>query len=710
MHANALAAYRLDIARLGELATDVYAYVAEDGRVIMTELCLTKDVVPRPGKDHARLMRYWQHSREVMQDALVSEDAALQRDLELCRARLTAGNAVVAALQEQAGAAKEEGERDFVAFRIQTMEGELRALQEEERRLAAIASQAGGLGRYESTLIQLVDMQAPGTAVQRDAPRLIMAPSYEGQVLRIHDAFYRPDKLREVARVEVAVIAGDPTHERHEEAVQSLAKLSDHTLDPLDAVYESLPWMPQALKAASLVLINCYQRFGSLSRPRKMCLLRTLDLLDDLKPIKSACIAGALTAFAATDTGEDATAVVVTEAMVSTVDRIIREDKTYAQLKEQHFKVFMFCALLGLDVIHSLGYLHGGITNRCLFVDASSRARVGAFEFVQELGQPIHPNMDADMPYAVLVPELLFGTAAVFSDKMDVYALGVAMYEQLLRQTLYNGAKTPHAAMKVAFDFYGEPPAAMFGDGAAQHRRVRRMFSQHRAASKQSSAPAYCALRDEIGSKASDAGVAFLARLLAMDPMQRPTAREAIDDPWFDSVRRSAKGDPYVSEVKKRMAATLQRRGDMTVADMQAAINAATATSLDELGLDEKVQHSHLDILDYHEDTLDSAEGFVTTLHKKLRACAREDDASIRQHDAGRATRRTTLLKAADAALLSLVAPLKGCRAVDCLYDPAMAARVMKHGRVDMEERARRIRQRFIRKSWLKEDAAQGAK
>jgi cell division cycle 2-like protein len=177
--------------------------------------------------------------------------------------------------------------------------------------------------------------------------------------------------------------------------------------------------------------------------------------------------------------------------------------------------------LCAVAAMHERWILHRDLKTSNLLLNNRGEIRVADFGLARRLGSP---PIGALTPVVVTLwyrsPELLLGEKE-YSWSVDIWSVGCILAELLINKPIFPGKSEIDQIDKI-FRILGMP-----------NDRVWPGFSKLQHASKVApiNQPYNCL--DKVLPMLSPAGLDLIGRLLAYDPMRRPTAREALDHPFF---------------------------------------------------------------------------------------------------------------------------------------------------------------------------------
>ena len=144
-------------------------------------------------------------------------------------------------------------------------------------------------------------------------------------------------------------------------------------------------------------------------------------------------------------------------------------------------------------------------------------------------------------------PELCGSFFARYSPAIDVWSIGCIFAEVLQGKPLFPGRNVVHQ-LELITDLLGTPPPEV--TAKVRNEKARRFLLNMR--------PKPAVPLERQFPRADPAALRLLARLLAFDPAARPTAEEALADPYFAGLASPAR-EPAAAPVSK-LAFEFERR------------------------------------------------------------------------------------------------------------------------------------------------------
>eukprot|EP00199_Chlamydomonas_sp_CCMP681_P000270 CAMPEP_0119117036 /NCGR_PEP_ID=MMETSP1180-20130426/52619_1 /TAXON_ID=3052 ORGANISM="Chlamydomonas cf sp, Strain CCMP681" /NCGR_SAMPLE_ID=MMETSP1180 /ASSEMBLY_ACC=CAM_ASM_000741 /LENGTH=551 /DNA_ID=CAMNT_0007106251 /DNA_START=246 /DNA_END=1901 /DNA_ORIENTATION=- len=198
-------------------------------------------------------------------------------------------------------------------------------------------------------------------------------------------------------------------------------------------------------------------------------------------------------------------------------------------LTHDHHKVFLYQLLRGLNFIHTSGVLHRDLKPKNILANSNCKLKICDFG----LARPFLSENNVSPVYWTdyvatrwyRAPELCGCFYGRYSQAVDIWSIGCIFGEVLLGKPLFPG-RDAVGQLQLMTDLLGTP---------AQHTVERIGNPKARAflAALPQKPPRPFAFKFP---NAAPAALALLQRLVSFDPADRPTAAEALADPYFQGL------------------------------------------------------------------------------------------------------------------------------------------------------------------------------
>eukprot|EP00210_Caulerpa_lentillifera_P004044 g3857.t1 len=219
--------------------------------------------------------------------------------------------------------------------------------------------------------------------------------------------------------------------------------------------------------------------------------------------------------------------------------------KTNCDLTPEHHRFFLYQILRGLHYIHSAGVFHRDLKPKNILVN-SEDSNVKICDF--GLARPAFHDFPTAIYWTDYVatrwyraPELCGSFFAQYSAAIDIWSIGCIFGEILLRSPLFPGRNTVHQ-LELITDLIGSAPITVLDK--IEHGRAKKFLTQMRHKNGVDFTEKFPGV--------DPAAVQLLKRLLEFDPAARPTAEEALADPYFSGLPPVCKMESVSPVVSKR--------------------------------------------------------------------------------------------------------------------------------------------------------------
>ncbi|KAL8142054.1 hypothetical protein V2J09_015086 [Rumex salicifolius] len=229
---------------------------------------------------------------------------------------------------------------------------------------------------------------------------------------------------------------------------------------------------------------------------------------------------------------------VVFELMESDLHQII---KANSDLTAEHQRFFLYQLLRGLKYIHAAKVFHRDLKPKNILANANCKLKICDFGLARV-------SFD-DAPSAIYwtdyvatrwyrAPELCGSFFSKYTPAIDIWSIGCIFAELLTRKPLFPGKNIVHQ-LDIMTDLLGTPSTECIS--RIRNEKAKRYLNNMR---KKSPVP----FSQKIPN-ADPLALRMLERLLAFDPKDRPTAEEALSDPYFHGL--SAENEPTTHPISK---------------------------------------------------------------------------------------------------------------------------------------------------------------
>lgn len=216
---------------------------------------------------------------------------------------------------------------------------------------------------------------------------------------------------------------------------------------------------------------------------------------------------------------------VVFELMESDLHQVIKAND---DLTPEHHQFFLYQLLRGLKYIHTANVFHRDLKPKNILANADCKLKICDFGLAR-----VSFN---DAPSAIFwtdyvatrwyrAPELCGSFFSKYTPAIDIWSIGCIFAEMLTGKPLFPGKNVVHQ-LDLMTDLLGTPPPESIA--RIRNEKAKRYLSSMR---KKQQVPF-----SQKFPNADPLGLRLLERLLAFDPKDRPTAEEALADPYFNGL------------------------------------------------------------------------------------------------------------------------------------------------------------------------------
>ncbi|EFN52683.1 hypothetical protein CHLNCDRAFT_138663 [Chlorella variabilis] len=238
---------------------------------------------------------------------------------------------------------------------------------------------------------------------------------------------------------------------------------------------------------------------------------------------------------------------VVFELMETDLHQVIKAND---DLTPEHHQFFLYQMLRGLKYIHSAKVFHRDLKPKNILANSDCKLKICDFG----LARPAFNDMPQTVFWTDYVatrwyraPELCGSFFAKYSPAIDIWSIGCIFAEILLGKPLFPGRNVVHQ-LELITDLLGTPSPEVIAK--VRNEKARRFLMNMR---KKPGIPF-----EQYFPKADKGALRLLWRLLAFDPAERPTAEEALADPYFAGLSQPSR-EPSAQPISK-LAFEFERR------------------------------------------------------------------------------------------------------------------------------------------------------
>ncbi|KAK4778548.1 hypothetical protein SAY86_006076 [Trapa natans] len=230
---------------------------------------------------------------------------------------------------------------------------------------------------------------------------------------------------------------------------------------------------------------------------------------------------------------------VVFELMESDLHQVIKAND---DLTPEHYQFFLYQLLRGLKFIHTANVFHRDLKPKNILANADCKLKICDFGLAR-----VSFN---DAPSAIFwtdyvatrwyrAPELCGSFFSKYTPAVDIWSIGCIFAELLTGKPLFPGKNVVHQ-LDLMTDFLGTPPTETIAK--IRNEKARRYLGSMR---KKPPVP-YSQKFPNVDPLA----LRLLERLLAFDPNHRPSAEEALSDPYFHGLS-NVEREPSTQPISK---------------------------------------------------------------------------------------------------------------------------------------------------------------
>lgn len=230
---------------------------------------------------------------------------------------------------------------------------------------------------------------------------------------------------------------------------------------------------------------------------------------------------------------------VVFELMESDLHQVIKAND---DLTPEHYQFFLYQLLRGLKYIHTANVFHRDLKPKNILANADCKLKICDFGLARVAFN--------DTPTAIFwtdyvatrwyrAPELCGSFFSKYTPAIDIWSIGCIFAELLTGKPLFPGKNVVHQ-LDLMTDLLGTPsPEAI---ARVRNEKARRYLSSMR---KKKAIPF-----SQKFPNADPLALRLLEKMLAFEPKDRPTAEEALADPYFKGLAKVER-EPSAQPVTK---------------------------------------------------------------------------------------------------------------------------------------------------------------
>ncbi|KAM3300496.1 hypothetical protein ACQJBY_041487 [Aegilops geniculata] len=230
---------------------------------------------------------------------------------------------------------------------------------------------------------------------------------------------------------------------------------------------------------------------------------------------------------------------VVFELMESDLHQVIKAND---DLTKEHYQFFLYQLLRALKYIHTASVYHRDLKPKNILANSNCKLKICDFGLARVAFNDTPTTVfwtDYVATRWYRAPELCGSFFTKYTPAIDIWSIGCIFAEVLTGKPLFPGKNVVHQ-LDLMTDLLGTP--SMDTVSRVRNEKARRYLSSMR---KKDPVPF-----SQKFPNADPLGVKLLEKLLAFDPKDRPTAEEALTDPYFRGLSKPER-EPSCQPIRK---------------------------------------------------------------------------------------------------------------------------------------------------------------
>ncbi|KAF6156169.1 hypothetical protein GIB67_024139 [Kingdonia uniflora] len=218
---------------------------------------------------------------------------------------------------------------------------------------------------------------------------------------------------------------------------------------------------------------------------------------------------------------------VVFELMESDLHQVIKAND---DLTREHYQFFLYQLLRALKYIHTANVYHRDLKPKNILANANCKLKICDFGLARVAFNDTPTTIfwtDYVATRWYRAPELCGSFFSKYTPAIDIWSIGCIFAEVLTGKPLFPGKNVVHQ-LDLMTDLLGTPSLDTIS--RVRNDKARRYLTSMRKKQPVSFAQKF--------PNADPLALKLLERLLAFDPKDRPTAEEALADPYFKGLAR----------------------------------------------------------------------------------------------------------------------------------------------------------------------------
>ncbi|XP_068494784.1 mitogen-activated protein kinase 20-like isoform X1 [Phaseolus vulgaris] len=230
---------------------------------------------------------------------------------------------------------------------------------------------------------------------------------------------------------------------------------------------------------------------------------------------------------------------VVFELMESDLHQVIKAND---DLTKEHYQFFLYQLLRALKFIHTANVFHRDLKPKNILANANCKLKICDFGLARVAFSDTPTTIfwtDYVATRWYRAPELCGSFYSKYTPAIDIWSIGCIFAEVLTGKPLFPGKNVVHQ-LDLMTDLLGTPSLDTIS--RVRNEKARRYLTSMRKKQPVSFAQKF--------SNADPLALRLLEKLLAFDPKDRPTAEEALADPYFKGLAKVEK-EPSCQPITK---------------------------------------------------------------------------------------------------------------------------------------------------------------
>lgn len=218
---------------------------------------------------------------------------------------------------------------------------------------------------------------------------------------------------------------------------------------------------------------------------------------------------------------------VVFELMESDLHQVIKAND---DLTREHYQFFLYQLLRSLKYIHTANVYHRDLKPKNILANANCKLKICDFGLARVAFNDTPTTIfwtDYVATRWYRAPELCGSFFSKYTPAIDIWSIGCIFAEVLTGKPLFPGKNVVHQ-LDLITDLLGTP--SMETIARVRNDKARRYLTSMRKKQQMSFAQKF--------PNADPLALRLLERLLAFDPKDRPTAEQALADPYFKGLSK----------------------------------------------------------------------------------------------------------------------------------------------------------------------------